>query len=78
VDAVRWHQAGDVRFGPVELALELGPGMIEAEMKRVLEPLAVGLHAPDPKEPLQIDGGRLVLYERSLRSRTEPVRPDRH
>jgi (R,R)-butanediol dehydrogenase/meso-butanediol dehydrogenase/diacetyl reductase len=32
VEAVRWHAAGDVRLDEVELALPLGPGMIEAEV----------------------------------------------
>jgi len=32
VEAVRWHAAGDLRFEDVELALPLGPGMIEVEV----------------------------------------------
>jgi (R,R)-butanediol dehydrogenase/meso-butanediol dehydrogenase/diacetyl reductase len=32
VEAVRWHAAGDLRFEDVELALALGPGMIEVEV----------------------------------------------
>jgi (R,R)-butanediol dehydrogenase/meso-butanediol dehydrogenase/diacetyl reductase len=32
VEAVRWHAAGDVRLDEVELALPLGPGMVEAEV----------------------------------------------
>ncbi len=32
MEAVRWHAAGDVRLDEVELALPLGPGMIEAEV----------------------------------------------
>lgn len=32
MEAVRWHAAGDVRLDDVELALPLGPGMIEAEV----------------------------------------------
>jgi (R,R)-butanediol dehydrogenase / meso-butanediol dehydrogenase / diacetyl reductase len=31
---VRWHAAGDLRLDEVELELALGPGMIEAEVKR--------------------------------------------
>jgi (R,R)-butanediol dehydrogenase/meso-butanediol dehydrogenase/diacetyl reductase len=33
VEAVRWHAAGDVRLDEVELALPLGPGMVEAEVR---------------------------------------------
>jgi (R,R)-butanediol dehydrogenase/meso-butanediol dehydrogenase/diacetyl reductase len=32
VEAVRWHAAGDLRFEDVELALPLGPGMVEVEV----------------------------------------------
>ena len=32
MEAVRWHAAGDVRLDEVELALPLGPGMVEAEV----------------------------------------------
>jgi len=32
VEAVRWHAAGDLRLDEVELALPLGPGMVEAEV----------------------------------------------
>lgn len=32
MEAVRWHSAGDLRLDDVELALPLGPGMIEAEV----------------------------------------------
>ena len=32
MEAVRWHAAGDLRFEDVELALPLGPGMIEVEV----------------------------------------------
>jgi (R,R)-butanediol dehydrogenase/meso-butanediol dehydrogenase/diacetyl reductase len=33
VEAVRWHAAGDLRLEDVELALPLGPGMVEAEVR---------------------------------------------
>lgn len=32
MEAVRWHAAGDLRLEDVELALALGPGMVEAEV----------------------------------------------
>jgi (R,R)-butanediol dehydrogenase/meso-butanediol dehydrogenase/diacetyl reductase len=34
VEAVRWHAAGDLRLDEVELRLPLGPGMVEAEVRR--------------------------------------------
>jgi len=34
VQAVRWHAAGDVRLDEVELELPLGPGMVEAEVRK--------------------------------------------
>jgi (R,R)-butanediol dehydrogenase/meso-butanediol dehydrogenase/diacetyl reductase len=33
VEAVRWHGPGDLRLEDVELALPLGPGMVEAEVR---------------------------------------------
>jgi (R,R)-butanediol dehydrogenase / meso-butanediol dehydrogenase / diacetyl reductase len=34
VEAVRWHSSGDLRLDEVELRLPLGPGMVEAEVRR--------------------------------------------
>ena len=56
MEAVRWHAAGDVRLDDVELALPLGPGMIEAE---VAFTGICGSDISEVKKPFAIRPGKL-------------------
>ena len=56
MEAVRWHAAGDVRLDEVELALPLGPGMVEAE---VAFTGICGSDVAEAKKPFAIRPGRV-------------------
>ncbi len=55
MEAVRWHAAGDVRLDEVELALPLGPGMVEAEVRFTG---ICGSDVAEVKKPFAIRPGR--------------------
>jgi (R,R)-butanediol dehydrogenase/meso-butanediol dehydrogenase/diacetyl reductase len=55
VEAVRWHAAGDLRLDEVELRLPLGPGMVEAEVRRAG---ICGSDVAEYRKPFAIRPGR--------------------